>query len=27
MTDLIGLAVGLFLIGYLFLTILKPEKF
>jgi len=27
MTDFIGLAIGLLLIGYLLLTIFKPEKF
>jgi len=27
MTDLLGLAIGLLLIGYLLRTILEPEKF
>jgi len=27
MIDLIGLVIGLILIGYLLLTIFKPEKF
>jgi len=27
MTDFLGLAIGLLLVGYLLLTIFKPEKF